>query len=93
MRRVPAFLFMLGLCGCAHGGLPEVKTQKVIVPAPVYCVPETMPLPPAYTDDVVTLLAAPDAAARAALVEGNWGLRNARLNTLEAIIKACKPPP
>jgi hypothetical protein len=78
----------LALAGCATTG----ETITVKVPVPVSCVSKDLPPPPTYTDTLAALLAAPDQGEFTRLLAGNWPVRNARLEALEAAVDACRQP-
>lgn len=68
---------------------PKIVTQYVDRPVAVSCVPKDTPAAPVYTDTVDALLAAPDFAARYALIAENFPTRLARMELMEKIAADC----
>jgi hypothetical protein len=87
MKRL-VLIAALALAGCATTG----ETITVKVPVPVSCVSKDLPPPPTYTDTLAALQAAPDQGEFTRLLAGNWPVRNARLEALEAAVEACRTP-
>jgi hypothetical protein len=87
MKRL-VLISALALAGCATTG----ETITVKVPVPVSCVSKDLPPPPTYTDTLAALQAAPDQGEFTRLLAGNWPVRNARLEALEAAVDACRQP-
>jgi hypothetical protein len=90
MTRAALILAGLALAGCGHR--PVAQVIEVKVPVPVACVSKDLPPPPTYTDTLAALQAAPDQGEFTRLLAGNWPVRNARLEALEAAVDACRQP-
>jgi hypothetical protein len=90
MKRLVLILAALALAGCGHR--PVAQVIEVKVPVPVPCVSKDLPPPPTYTDTLAALQAAPDPGEFTRLLAGNWPVRNARLEALEAAVDACRQP-
>lgn len=78
------------LAACASEPQPvKIVTQTVDRPVAVSCVPPDMPPAPKYGDTPSAVLAAPDFAARYALLSENWAVGKARLKLLEGVVADC----
>ena len=92
MSRALILIAALALASCATTGRPEpeVRTVTVQVPVAASCVPESLPGPPAYPDTPEAIRAAPDAAARTALIFAGRELRIQRSAEVEPVIAGCR---
>jgi len=86
-----AFITLAG-CGGADRPEPIIRTVEVLVPTPVSCVPDGLAEAPTYPDTDEKLKAAGGADERYQLVAAGRPLRDARLKTLEPIVRGCRSP-
>lgn len=91
-RALPLALAALSLAACATTQEPKVQIVEKAVPTILPCVSDRTPQPPTYPDDDASLLSAPSAAARYALIAAGRLLRIQRLAEVEPAISNCRMP-
>ena len=89
-RLIPLCALLLASCATNDAPEPVIRTVTVQVPVAVSCVPESLPGPPAYPDTPEAIRAAPDAAARTALIFAGRELRIQRSAEVEPVIAGCR---